>query len=100
MVAPHKCSADDPPPEGGSTNVPEPAADDDLNKSLDDVLLLMSDEVDRLKASLEFLRNSNHQPEAEKGALIRWHVQQIDHRQDRIEELKRLILASRGGVEH
>ncbi len=77
----------------------KPAADDaeELNKSLDDMLLLMAAELERLQAALEFYRLGER---PDKEALIRWHVEQIDLRQDRMEELKALILASRGGVEH
>jgi hypothetical protein len=63
---------------------------DQLNTSLDEVLDLLAEEVERLKESLEFYRLSEH---PEKEQLIRWVVQQIDMRQDRLEDIKAMILA-------
>lgn len=68
-----------------------------LNTSLSDVLDLLAAEVERLKAALEFHRLSDAPDAAEK---VRWHVQQIDARQDRMEELKALILASGDTRQH
>ncbi len=63
-----------------------------VNTSLGDVLNLLAQEVERLKASLEFYRNSSADNAAD---LVRWHVQEIDRRQDRMDELKDPILSSR-----
>ncbi len=67
--------------------------EEEINTSLDEVLDLLAQEVERLQVALEFYRLSDH---PEKDKLIRWHVQQIDARQDRLEDIKALIL-SRGG---
>lgn len=88
MVAQRKTPTDDDP---------QPPEDAEQNRSLDDVLALMAAEVDRLQTALEYFRLSEH---PDKEAIIRWHVQQIDRRQDRLEELKALILAERGDSEH
>ena len=76
--------------DAGATNV---GFEDEINTSLDEVLDLLAQEVERLQVALEFYRLSDH---PEKDKLIRWHVQQIDARQDRLEDIKALIL-SRGG---
>ena len=65
----------------------------EINTSLDEVLDLLAQEVERLQVALEFYRLGEH---SDKERLIRWHVQQIDDRQDRLEDIKDLILA-RGG---
>ncbi len=67
--------------------------EEEINTSLDEVLDLLAQEVERLQVALEFYRLSDH---PDKDKLIRWHVQQIDARQDRLEDIKALIL-SRGG---
>ena len=72
-------------------------ADAELNTNLHEVLDLMSQQVERLKASLEFFRLSDHQ---NKDEIIRWHVREIDERQDRMDELKALILAGDDGSLH
>lgn len=66
------------------------AFDGEINTSLLEVLDLLAQEVERLKVALEFYRLSEH---PEKDQLIRWHVQQIDQRQDHLEDIKSLILA-------
>ena len=71
-------------------------SDEPVNQNLDDVLDLMLAEVERLKASLEFVRMMDVE---DKQQRIRWHVIEIDRRQDRIEELKALLL-DRGDFEH
>ena len=70
----------------------------ELNRSLGDVLDLLASQVEYLKESLEFLRLSSDVEE--RDAKIRWHVQQIDLRQDRMEEIKVMILAGDGSEEH
>ena len=77
----------------------EATSDDvsDLNASLDEVLDLLALEVERLKESLEFYRLSEH---PDKEQLIRWVVQQIDLRQDRLEDIKALILARDDNLLH
>lgn len=68
------------------------AMEQEINTSLDEVLDLLAQEVERLQVALEFYRLSDH---PEKDDLIRWHVNQIDARQDRLEDVKSMIL-SRG----
>lgn len=67
-------------------------ADEDINTSLYDVLDLLATQVEKLQASLEFYRHSKR---PDRQEIVRWHVEQIDHRQDRMDEIKSLILASR-----
>ena len=87
-------------------NLPEtnPSADaasadgdplDDLD--LQGMLSMMAEEVERLKVSLEYFRLTDHPDKEER---IRWHVMEIDRRQDRLEDLKALILASSDDNEH
>ncbi len=61
-----------------------------LNRSLEDVLDLLARDVERLKAELEYWRLSGH---PNKDHLIRRYVARIDARQDRMEEVKAMILA-------
>ncbi len=75
--------------DAGAANL---GIEEEINTSLDEVLDLLAQEVERLQVALEFYRLSDH---PEKDKLIRWHVQQIDARQDRLEDIKALIL-SRG----
>lgn len=70
----------------------EDAFEGEINTSLDEVLDLLAQEVERLQVALEYYRLSEH---PDKQQLIRWHVQQIDARQDRLEDIKAMIL-SRG----
>ena len=72
-----------------------PPGDDDLN--LQDVLTMMAEEVERLKTSLEYFRLTDYPDKEER---IRWHVMEIDRRQDRLEELKALILRTGEDSEH
>ena len=71
--------------------------EDEVNTSLDEVLDLLAQEVERLQVALEFYRLSDH---PEKDKLIRWHVQQIDARQDRLEEVQSMILSQGGDAIH
>ena len=68
------------------------SVDDELiNNSLDDVIVLLEREIERLKESLETIRLSTH---PDRAQLIRWHVQTLDERQDALEQMKQLIAAS------
>ncbi len=71
--------------------------EEEVNTSLDEVLDLLAQEVERLQVALEFYRLSDH---PEKDKLIRWHVQQIDARQDRLEDVKAMILSQGGDAIH
>ncbi len=75
----------------------EEVPEEELNASLSDVLDLLAQEVERLKVGLEWCRLSQH---ADKERLISWYVQQIDIRQDRLEEMKAIILASGDDAVH
>lgn len=65
--------------------------------TLQDMLSLMAQEVERLQVSLEYFRLTDHPDKEER---IRWHVMEIDRRQDRLEELKALILQTSDDAEH
>ncbi len=64
-----------------------------LNRSLDDVVLLLEREIARLRESLETYRLSNHPDRAE---IIRWHVRALDERQDTLDQLRAMQLAEQG----
>jgi len=67
----------------------EPGLDDAaLNRNLDDVIRLLEREIERLKASLELFRLSEH---PERQVIIRLHVRALDERQDALDEMKRLL---------
>lgn len=68
--------------------------DDHLNRSLDDVINLLEREIERLKASLESYRLSEH---PQRGEIVRWHVRTLDERQDALEDLQSLIIAEQEG---
>lgn len=76
------------PLRAGPTNS-ELGADADVNESLDDVLELLWHQVERLKVGLEHCRLTEH---PNRQAMIRWHVEQIDERQARIDEVQQMIL--------
>lgn len=65
-----------------------------LNRSLDDVIGLLEQEIERLKVSLETYRLSNH---PDRISIVRWHVRTLDERQDTLEDLRSLIMAERQG---
>lgn len=65
-------------------------AESDLDLSLDDMVDLLAREIERLKASLEMYRLLDH---PQKEQIIVRHVQALDERQDRLDELKELLLA-------
>jgi hypothetical protein len=69
--------------------------DHHVNRSLDDVIVLLEREIERLQTSLEIYRFSGHPGRAE---LIAWHVRTLDERQDTLEELQGLIIAQREGM--
>ncbi|MEJ2130983.1 MAG: hypothetical protein P8Y95_05025 [Gammaproteobacteria bacterium] len=58
-----------------------------LNHSLDDMVELLEREIERLKASLEFYRLSDSPNRDEQ---IRFHIKQIDRRQDALDDLRAL----------
>lgn len=64
-----------------------------LNRSLDDVVVLLEREIRRLRESLETYRLSNHPDRAE---IIRWHVRALDERQDTLDQLRAMLLAEQG----
>ncbi len=66
-------------------------ADEEVNQSLDDVVEMLTCEIERLKLSLETIRLGDH---PDKQNIIRWHVRTLDERQDRLEELQVLLQAS------
>ncbi|MCR9261127.1 MAG: hypothetical protein NXH95_15490 [Pseudomonadaceae bacterium] len=81
---------------------PSPASEDeqhpeDYDLTLEGVLELLAREIERLQASLDTYRSSDH---PSKQALIRWHVQQIDARHDRLDEIKQMILKRNNGEVH
>jgi FtsZ-binding cell division protein ZapB len=71
-------------------------SEEELNRSLDDVIGLLQQEIERLKESLETYRLSKHPNRAD---IIRWHVQTLDERQDAFEELQSLLVAQRDAAE-
>ena len=70
---------------------------EEINLDLDEVLDLLAQQVERLKLALEYYRQSDL---PDRQARIIWHVKQIDARQDRMEELKALILHQKTRQEH
>lgn len=64
-----------------------------LNRSLDDVIDLVEREIERLKESLETYRLSNH---PNRNDIIRWHVRNLDERQDALESLQAMLSARHG----
>ncbi len=68
------------------------SSEDQLERSIDEVISLLESEIERLKESLETFRLSENPNRSE---LIRWHVRTLDERQDALEELQRLVLARR-----
>lgn len=90
-------SQDDPSHDETSQEALGVQRDDRTYDTLDGVLDLLVQEVERLQIALETYRLGDH---PDKQALIRWHVQQIDMRQDRLEELKQMILHNNDGAVH
>ena len=81
---------------------PSPASEDEqqpenYDLTLEGALELLAKEIERLQASLDVYRSSDH---PSKQALIRWHVQQIDARHDRLDEIKQMILKRNNGAVH
>ena len=69
--------------------IPTPANGGGLNETVEDVIILLEREIERLKVSLDNFRMSEHPNRQE---LIRWHVRALDERQDTLESLKRTVL--------
>ena len=65
--------------------------DELLNNSLDDVVLLLEREIERLTESLQTIRLTAH---PDRNALIRWHIAALDERQDALDRMKALITAA------
>lgn len=63
-----------------------------LNNSLDDVILLLEREIERLKESLTLFRQSDR---PDRGEIVRWHIRTLDERQDALESMKALIVETR-----
>ena len=57
-----------------------------INNSIEDVIGLMEQEVERLKLALESVRLARAAP-----AQIRWHIAQIDQRELVLDELRKMI---------
>lgn len=70
----------------------ESALPDDLELTLDDVTALLAREIERLKEALSTWRQLDH---PRKDEIIRWHVRTLDERQDKLEDLKTMLLAKR-----
>ena len=66
------------------------SSEDQLERSIDQVVSLLAAEIERLKESLEAFRLSNN---PNRSDLIRWHVRTLDERQDALEELQKLMLS-------
>jgi hypothetical protein len=67
------------------------AEDEHINNSLDDVIVLLEREIERLQVSLDTIRLSNH---PDRSALIRWHIRTLDERQDALDQMKALLTAA------
>ena len=67
------------------------AEDELINNSLDDVIVLLEREIERLRVSLDTIRLSDH---PDRSALIRWHIRTLDERQDALEQMKALLIAA------
>lgn len=63
-----------------------------LNNSLDDVILLLEREIERLKESLTLFRQSDR---PDRNEIVRWHIRTLDERQDALESMKALIVETR-----
>jgi hypothetical protein len=85
-----------PPDKPAAPDNGEPPPED-LDLSLEGVLDQLANEIERLQLSLDTYRLSDH---PSKQALIRWHVQQIDARHDRLDEIKQMILKRNNGAVH
>ena len=85
------------PPDNPSLASEDEQHPEDYDLTLEGVLELLAKEIEGLQASLDAYRLSDH---PSKQALIRWHVQQIDARHDRLDEIKQMILARNNGAVH
>ena len=68
------------------------SSEDHLERPINEVISLLESEIERLKESLETYRLSNS---PNRDEIIRRHVRTLDERQDVLEELQKLLLASR-----
>jgi len=66
-------------------------ADELINNSLNDVVVLLEREIERLQLSLETIRLSNN---PDRSELIRWHIRTLDERQDALEQMRALLLVA------
>jgi hypothetical protein len=62
------------------------------NPTLDDAIMLLQSELERLRVVLETCRRIDH---PKRNALVRWHVRRIDRRQDALEKLQAMVVACR-----
>jgi len=62
------------------------------NPTLDDAIMLLQSELERLRTVLETCRRIDH---PKRHALVRWHVRRIDRRQDALEKLQAMVVACR-----
>jgi hypothetical protein len=85
------------PPDKPSSASEDEQLSQDYDLTLEGALELLAREIERLQASLDVYRSSDH---PSKQALIRWHVQQIDARHDRLDEIKQMILKRNDGAVH
>lgn len=69
---------------------PQPG-EEGLNASLDDVIMLLERELERLKAALEYYRL---QDGAAARRAVLAHVDAIEARQDRLDDLRELLRAA------
>lgn len=63
-----------------------------VNRTLDDAIVLLQLELERLKASLETCRRLDH---PRRDELVRWHVRRLDQREDALVQLQEMIVARR-----
>ncbi len=61
-------------------------SDAEANRSIEDIMDLMSAELDRLKEVLVTLRLIDAPVEQ-----VRWHIDQIDQRESELERLRKLV---------
>ena len=67
------------------------SCEDHLERPINEVISLLESEIERLKESLETYRLLDS---PNRDEIIRGHVRTLDERQDALEELQKLLLAS------
>lgn len=67
------------------------SCEDHLERPINEVISLLESEIERLKETLETYRLSNS---PNRDEIIHRHVRTLDERQDALEELQKLLLAS------